>query len=85
MKKKANVHTVEHSRTMNEINVMSLFISLSCDLQRVVKSFVIFTPRTDEQMVDAVALWLADKEKSNERFGHISLWKTTYITDYGYE
>ena len=37
--------------------------------------------RTDEDIGDAVGLWRGDRAAAEARYGHISLWNTSAVTD----
>ena len=49
-----------------------------------IKLFVIFIPKTKNELQDAVDLWNDDKNLAHKLYGHISLWDTKYITDMSY-
>ena len=37
--------------------------------------------RTDQDIRDAVELWQKDRAAAEARYGHISLWNTSAVTD----
>ena len=46
-----------------------------------IKSYVIFTPKENQKLANAVDLWCGDKKKAYKLYGHISLWDTKHITN----
>ena len=46
-----------------------------------IRSYVIFTPKNKEELINAVYLWCGNIKKAYKIYGHISLWNTIYITD----
>ena len=46
-----------------------------------IKSYVIFTPKENQKLANAVDLWCGDKKKAHKLYGHISLWDTKHITN----
>ena len=51
------------------------------EIENVINDYVIFKPITKDELKEAVDLWCDDKEKALSRYGHISLWDTSLITD----
>ena len=46
-----------------------------------IKSYVIFTPKDNQELKSAVVLWCDNMKKAHKLYGHISSWDTIYITD----
>ena len=46
-----------------------------------IKSYVIFLPKTNEELKRAVELWSSDKKQAHKLYGYISLWNTQNITN----
>ena len=55
--------------------------NLPHDIQIIIFSFVGFTPRTNEELGEAVELWKSDESEALKKYGHISYWNTQYITN----
>jgi surface protein len=53
---------------------------LPLDLVVIINSFL-YERLTDENFQQAIALWFENKEKCKFRFGHISDWKTSRVTN----
>jgi surface protein len=43
-----------------------------------------FQPQNHEELKEAVVLWCDNREEGFEKYGHISLWNTSKITDMSY-
>ena len=43
--------------------------------------YIIFKPKTKEELQEAVNLWCENKDKALTKYNHISLWDTSLITD----
>ena len=56
---------------------------LPLDLVVLINSFL-YERLTDENFEQAIALWFENKEECKFRFGHISDWKTSRVTNMGY-
>ena len=54
---------------------------ISTDLVNVIKDYIIFKPKTKEELQEAVNLWCENKDKALTKYNHISLWDTSLITD----
>ena len=48
------------------------------------KEYIIFKPKTKKELQNAVNLWCIDKNEALIKYGHISLWDTSFITDMSY-
>ena len=71
---------VDHN--LKFISKESIFeINLPHDLQIIIFSFVGFTPRTNEELREAVDLWINNESEALKKYGHISYWNTQYITN----
>ena len=46
-----------------------------------IKLYVIFTPKENQKLANAVDLWCKKKIKAHKLYGHISLWDTKHITN----
>ena len=55
--------------------------NLSNDLVSIIKDYTIFKPKTKIELKEAVDLWCENKEKALIKYGHISNWNTSLITD----
>ncbi len=51
------------------------------DVKDIIKDFIIFKPKTKEEVKTAVDLWCENKEDALMKYGHISLWNTSLITN----
>ena len=54
---------------------------LSNDLVNIIKDYAIFKPKTKIELQEAVNLWCKDKDEALNKYGHISNWDTSLITD----
>ena len=54
--------------------------TLNDDIRNQIKEYVIFKPKTREELQEAVNLWCKDKEEALNYYRHISLWNTSLIT-----
>ena len=54
---------------------------LPIELQNTIKEFAIFKPKIKEELKTAVNLWCDNKDEALNKYGHISLWDTSLITD----
>ena len=43
-----------------------------------------FKPNTKDELKEAVKLWISDEDKAFNKYGHISFWNTSLITDMSY-
>ena len=63
--------------------------NISTDLINIIKDYIIFKPKTKEELQEAVNLWCENKEEVLTKYNHISLWDTSLITDmsslFGYD
>ena len=57
---------------------------ISIDLVNVIKDYIIFKPKTKEELQEAVDLWCENRDEALNRYGNISLWDTSLITDMSY-
>ena len=57
---------------------------ISSDLVNVIMDYIIFKPKTKEELQEAVNLWCENKEEALNKYSHISLWDTSLITDMSY-
>ena len=55
--------------------------SLPNDILDIIKDFIIFKPKTRNELQKAVDLWCINKNKTLQKYGHISIWDTSLITD----
>ncbi len=51
------------------------------DLKNIIKDFIIFKPKTKQELQEAVDLWCKNKKEALNKYGHISNWDTSLITD----
>ena len=58
-----------------------LIKKLPDEIQANTLPFLLFTPRTNEELREAVKLWISDESEALKKYGHISYWETQYITD----
>ena len=71
----------------NVINMDYMFLdALSFDKNNALwyKFYIKFKPETKDQLIEAVTLWYEYKELALDRYGHISCWNTSLITDMNY-
>jgi len=50
-------------------------------LYQIIVSLVFYPMKDSEELREAVKLWLGDKSKAITKYGHISLWDTSKVTD----
>lgn len=43
--------------------------------------YVIFRPKTKDELVEAINLWCKSSEEAEKKYGHISIWNVSLITD----
>jgi hypothetical protein len=63
------------NETRGEVTVLPL------DLVVLINSFFLYERLTDENFQQAIALWFENEEQCRFRFGHISGWKTSRVTN----
>ena len=51
------------------------------DLNNIIKDFIIFKPKTKQDLQEAVDLWCENKDDALKKYGHISIWDTSLIND----
>ena len=61
---------------LNELN--KIFID---DISEKIVDKVIFTPKTKEELQEAVDLWCKDRIQGEKKYGNINTWDTSLITD----
>lgn len=62
------------------INNVSQFTELA--FRNFLKDYVIFKPKTKDELVEAVNLWCSNsRDEAQKKYGHISLWNVSNITD----
>ena len=55
--------------------------SLPNELENIIKDYVIFKPKTKNELKKAVDLWCDNKEEAIKKYGDISIWNTSLIVD----
>ena len=50
-------------------------------LYQIIKSLVFYPMKDSGELREAVKLWLEDKSTAKTKYGHISLWNTSNVTD----
>ena len=45
------------------------------------KEYVFFKPNNKEELQEAIDLWYKNKNEALNKYGHISIWDTSLITD----
>ena len=50
-------------------------------LYQIIKSLVFYQMKDSKELREAVALWLANESKVKNKYGHISIWDTSNVTD----
>ena len=55
--------------------------SLPFEVIHIIQEGVIFLPKTNKELREAVQCWIDDKETAMERYGPMELWNTRNITD----
>ena len=48
------------------------------------RAFINFKPNTNDELKEAVELWILDEAKAFNIYGHMSFWNTSLITDMSY-
>ena len=51
------------------------------EINNIIKDYIIFKPKTNEELEKAVDLWCDDKQEAITKYNNISLWDTSLITD----
>ena len=51
------------------------------DLNNIIKDYIIFKPKTKQELQGAVDLWCKNKKEALNKYDHISNWDTSLITD----
>ena len=51
------------------------------DTLPIIKDFIIFKPKTKAELQNALESWCKNKGKALRKYGDISLWDTSLITD----
>ena len=51
------------------------------EIQNIIFTFIEFKPCSKKELKTAVDLWCEDKKKALNRYGHISTWNMSQITD----
>ena len=51
------------------------------EIENNIKDYLIFKPKSTEELQEAVNLWCDDEEKALNKYCHISKWNTSLITD----
>ena len=57
------------------------FKNIPDEIQNAIKEFTIYKPKSKEELQEAVNLWCDNKHETLNRYGDISLWDTSLITD----
>ena len=55
--------------------------NIPIDIVSLIKDYIIFKPKTKEELQEAVNLWCENKEDALMKYGDITLWDTLLITD----
>ena len=68
---------------MDWVNLVSSIKEYEVNLYDQIKKKykVIYQPQSNEEIKEAVKLWHEDRQKAIDKYGHISLWDTSKITD----
>ena len=61
--------------------MITLFQKLPDDIIYEVRQFIIYKPKTKQELEDAIIIYNRDIEKCNKIYGDISIWDTSLITD----
>jgi hypothetical protein len=77
--------TVRETRNKKEMDCVTMVLveretGLPLDLVVLINSFL-YERLTDENFKQAIALWFENKEECKFRFGHISDWNTSRVTN----
>ena len=51
------------------------------EIENVIKGYVILKPKTKQELQEAIDLWCDNKDEAFKKYGHISNWDTSLITD----
>ena len=62
------------SHFLNETNLFKLIFPL-------IDEYLRYTFKTNEELKNAVSIWLEDEDKALKKYGHISFWNTKFITE----
>ena len=52
------------------------------ELQDTIKQFLVFKPKNKKEQQEAIDLWVNNKEKALDKYGDISSWDTSLITEF---
>ena len=65
-------------------SINELTYELTDELVNEIRDYVIFKPKTKDELQNAVNLWCTNKNEALMKYGHISLWDTSLIKDMSY-
>ena len=51
------------------------------EIKNIIQDYVIFKPINKEKLQEAIDLWCNNKDEALNKYGHISNWNTSLITD----
>jgi hypothetical protein len=74
--------------TADTMDVLTMIVlergtGIPLDLMVLINSFLLYEKLTDENFKQAVKMWFQNEEECRWRFGHISCWNTSSVTDMG--
>jgi len=73
-------HTTEHSN--DELHALLHKINeYESGLYQIILSLVFYPMKDSKELREAVSLWLTTKSKAIRKYGHISLWNTSKVTN----
>ena len=73
-------HTMKHSN--DELRYLVHKINdYESGLYKIILSLVFYQMKDSDELREAVALWLSDESTAITKYGHISLWNTSNVTD----
>ena len=77
---KHSTHTIEPSN--DELCILLRNINeYESGLYQIIKSLVFYQMKDSKELRKAVKLWLRDESKAIIKYGHISLWNTSNVTN----
>jgi len=77
---KHSTHTTEHSN--DELHALLHKINdYESGLYQIILSLVFYPMKDSDELREAVKLWLTNESTAITKYGHISLWNTSNVTD----
>ena len=73
-------HTIEPSKD-TLIELLHKINAYESSLYHIIMRIVFYPMKDSEELREAVAFWLRNQSKAKMKYGHISLWDTSNVTD----